>query len=215
MGSVDIADQLRGVYRLDRFVRNRKWWWSILFWSLGVLLTNAYKLYLSVCENAGVAPTYKQQYEFRKAIAEYWINPELISSEISSSGKKRSINELFDSSNDSCSVSGVTNPFLSPAPSLASEQTIESKSARISDSSLDERKGLLRKRLDTLLDHLPEPARKAKPRCGLHHWLNKRKEAKIAFCPTCRVHLCLTCYGMFHRIGPLVSMKTKLKKDLK
>ena len=59
MGSVDVADQLWGVYRLDRFVRNKKWWWSILFWSLGVLLTNGYKLYLSVCENAGVAPTYK------------------------------------------------------------------------------------------------------------------------------------------------------------
>ena len=31
MGDVDLADQLRGVYRIDRFVRNRKWWWSMLF----------------------------------------------------------------------------------------------------------------------------------------------------------------------------------------
>ena len=31
MGDVDVADQLIGVYRLDRWVRNRRWWWSILF----------------------------------------------------------------------------------------------------------------------------------------------------------------------------------------
>ena len=42
MGGVDIADQLRGVYRIDRWVRNWKWWWSILFWSIGVSRTNAW-----------------------------------------------------------------------------------------------------------------------------------------------------------------------------
>ena len=88
MGSVDVADQLRGVYRLDRFVRNQKWWWIILFWSLGVLQTDAYKLYLSVCEDAGVSLAYKQQCEFKKVITEYCVNPELISSETISSGKQ-------------------------------------------------------------------------------------------------------------------------------
>ena len=50
MGNVDIADQLRGVYRLDTWVRNRKWWWSIVFWSLGTMMTNAYIIYLKVNE---------------------------------------------------------------------------------------------------------------------------------------------------------------------
>ena len=31
MGNVDIADQLRAFYRIDTWLRNRKWWWSILF----------------------------------------------------------------------------------------------------------------------------------------------------------------------------------------
>ena len=48
MGNVDLADQLRGTYRLDKSTRNRKWWWSIMFWSLGVMLTNAYIMYVKV-----------------------------------------------------------------------------------------------------------------------------------------------------------------------
>ena len=54
MGDVDLADQLRGVYRLDTWVRNRKWWWSMLFWYIGVLSTNAYKVYLRVNEDEGI-----------------------------------------------------------------------------------------------------------------------------------------------------------------
>ena len=34
MGDVDLADQLRGSYRFDMWVRNRKWWWSIFFGDL-------------------------------------------------------------------------------------------------------------------------------------------------------------------------------------
>ena len=78
-----------------------------------------------------MAPTYKQQHELRKAIAEYWINPELRSGETTNSGKREaSLSCLFDSSNYSCSVSGVTNLFLSPAaPSLpTSDTTVENKS---------------------------------------------------------------------------------------
>ena len=48
MGSVDLADQLRGSYRLDKSIRNRKWWWLIMFWSIGIILTNAYVMYKKV-----------------------------------------------------------------------------------------------------------------------------------------------------------------------
>ena len=50
MGNVDIAYQLRGSYRFDHWLRNRKWWWPILFWAIGVVLTNAYAMYVTVCE---------------------------------------------------------------------------------------------------------------------------------------------------------------------
>ena len=47
MGGVDLADQLRGNCRINIGVRNRKWWWSIIFWSLGGMLTNAYIVCMS------------------------------------------------------------------------------------------------------------------------------------------------------------------------
>jgi hypothetical protein len=43
MGHVDVADQLRGSYQIDIYVRNRKCWWAIMFWAFGTLLT-AFKL---------------------------------------------------------------------------------------------------------------------------------------------------------------------------
>jgi hypothetical protein len=45
MNQVDIADQLRGQYRPDRWMRHKKWWWSIFIWGIGVAGVNAYKIY--------------------------------------------------------------------------------------------------------------------------------------------------------------------------
>jgi hypothetical protein len=39
MGHVDVADQLRGSHQIDIYVRNRKWWWAIMFWAFGTLIT--------------------------------------------------------------------------------------------------------------------------------------------------------------------------------
>ena len=44
MGDVDIADQMRNAYRFDHWLRKRKWWWSIMFWDIGVILVNAYSV---------------------------------------------------------------------------------------------------------------------------------------------------------------------------
>ena len=48
MGDVDVADQLRNNYRFDHWLRKRKWWWSIMFWGIVVILVNAYIVYIRV-----------------------------------------------------------------------------------------------------------------------------------------------------------------------
>jgi hypothetical protein len=45
MIQVDIADQLRGQYRPDCWMRHKKWWWDIFIWGIGVAAVNAYKIY--------------------------------------------------------------------------------------------------------------------------------------------------------------------------
>jgi hypothetical protein len=45
MNLTDIADQLRGSYRPDRWMRQCKWWWAFFIWAIGVAGVNAYKIY--------------------------------------------------------------------------------------------------------------------------------------------------------------------------
>ena len=42
MGGFGIDDKSRNDYMIYFWVRKRKWWWCILFWDVGVILTNAY-----------------------------------------------------------------------------------------------------------------------------------------------------------------------------
>ena len=45
MNSTDIANQLSGSYRPDRWMRQRKWWWAFFIWSVSAAGVNAYKIY--------------------------------------------------------------------------------------------------------------------------------------------------------------------------
>ena len=55
IGDVDKSDQLRNNFRFDDWLRKRKWWWSIMFWSIGIILVNAYIVYRRENLKAGVS----------------------------------------------------------------------------------------------------------------------------------------------------------------
>ena len=69
MNSVDVADQLRSPYGFQHWVQNRKWWWALFMWGLGVILVNAYLCYKSAhlliwCTDK---KDIMSQYDFRKS----------------------------------------------------------------------------------------------------------------------------------------------------
>ena len=76
IGNVDIADQLRLHYRMDHWLRNKKWWWSILFWALGVILTNSCILYTKICDEEEVPKkNCYTHYKFLREVGMYWMKP--------------------------------------------------------------------------------------------------------------------------------------------
>ena len=46
MGVFDISDKLRNYYRINFGVRNKNWWWYILFWVVVFILNTAYFIYI-------------------------------------------------------------------------------------------------------------------------------------------------------------------------
>jgi len=77
MNQVDRQDQLRGYYRPDQSMRCRKWWWSVFLFALGAGATNAYLVYLSVCEYEGVAQKDAMSHrEFLEELCDQLCHPE-------------------------------------------------------------------------------------------------------------------------------------------
>ena len=74
MGEVDVGDQLRLMYRFDYWLLNRKWWWSVWFWNMGMLITNSYILYTKFYKMHGRDPKYSH-YNYCCQVAMAWINP--------------------------------------------------------------------------------------------------------------------------------------------
>ena len=206
MGGVDIADQLRGTYRLDRWVRNRKWWWSIMYWSFGVMLTNAYVVYLDVNEQKGIKKSkLLSHHNFLKEIALAWIRKDVV-------GKKRKA-ECITSTTSTTSVSVLTGDSAFSA--ISAEEYVHKKGKRlkrINDSSLDPHNGYYKCRLSLQHDHLPEIP-KGRHRCLLHRWAGKDCRAQIMYCPTCNVTLCVQCYKPFHTKTDLIRCKIAISNS--
>ena len=72
MGGADIADQIRGSYHFDHWLRNFKWWHPIFWWGVQVLMVNSYKCYCGY--HKGIQETPMNHYEYQNMIALFWLD---------------------------------------------------------------------------------------------------------------------------------------------
>ena len=210
MGDVDLADQLRGNYRMDKNVRNRKWWWSIMFWFYGAMLTNSHVMCLSI--NIQCFGKKRKDLlthlQFRERIAEYWINPDEHSNEMKQNEYKN--NNFMQKRKRDSSLSSVSSVTVDDTL-LPNTKKPKVSTKHVMDRSLAPG-GSLQCRLDRHLDHLPYEKESNRARCALHRWIGIETSSQLSNCVTCGVHLCSQCYRLFHTEPNLVAMKEKLRK---
>ena len=204
MGQVDIADQLRNSYRFDHWLRNNKWWHSVYWWGMQVMLINLYIIYKKVCERAGVKPL--THYAYQRDVALAWINPE-----------KYGLGTSYKTPSDHDSTESGTLSTMSRSSAAGTTTSSGNKMPYLNSSSLDPKKGSLRDRLEGV--HWPDPSPRSKhkksPPCQLCRWASNRKARKhtnTAYCQECNVVLCLgDCWQKFHSVWDLVDEKDSIR----
>jgi hypothetical protein len=210
MGDVDVSDQLRNQYRFDHWLRMRKWWWSILFWWLGVMLVNSYILYKKVLLKNGVTRLQLlSHHDFRKAIAFAWINPEKHWTSPGPMTKRKTSYNAGDSSGSAKRMKrGTTTATPTTTPTNASGKRGQ-YTPRFDDKSLSEH-GALSARLNRAFTHLPLES-VGRKRCGLHRWCGFERFRSVVECEDCSVALCIPCYKVFHTTPDIPSQKQSLR----
>ena len=200
MGGADIADQIRGSYRFDHWARKFKWWHSIFWWGVQVLMVNSYRCYRKHLEMNKLTPM--SHYDYQKKIAHVWLNK-----------------DYYTTTSESDIVAPSTSRSASSAVSTVTTATTIRK-ARICESSLHPLTGALKCRLNTRFGHWPTAPSQSHPNqetvCQLHRWITgKRKYKDVQFCPDCNVSLCTEgCYQIFHTEWDLAEEKEALKRKL-
>ena len=58
-----------------------------------------------------------------------------------------------------------------------------------------------RLRLDRTVPHWPVNTKKKGTSCQLHKYLDRSTRSRVANCEVCKVHLCITCFKIFHTAG--------------
>ena len=207
MNNVDVADQLRGAYRFDKFVRFTKWWWSMYFWCFEMLLTNSYILYKKYMLVHDIKPV--SHYDFQVSVAKAWIRqdvywPKNPNKRVSRQAEPRKLNISGATSVSSCTRA-------SSMSSTNQDSTSGTRATGFTDKTLHPICGALRARL-VGTDHWPAPCHKKDARCQLHFWATgKKHRSQLLACTRCKVTLCAHCFIPFHTVEDLVGSKKSLR----
>ena len=209
MNNVDLADQLRLQYRIHTiWTRNRKWWWSIFFWSFETLLTNCYLVYKKffLMHNRKVPLSH---YDFLKAISLCWINPDTVEYSITAASLRSS--DPRSSSSSSSSTASTTSTAVTTRKRKRDESNKKKNATRFTTLALHPQNGSLNGRLNhVMFSHLATRSDKKEASCQLCHFIkNKRVRAQLLKCEDCNVILCVDCYKTFHTVDDLVAMRHK------
>ena len=196
MNNVDITDQLRTIYRLFMWLRERKWWWTMFFWCFEMLLINTYIFYCKFQLLHNRKPM--RHYEFHRQVTLAWLKSDVYwtnNSRDSRLGVSSNISTDEDSSGDSRAWR-----------SLYAHVIPEAKyGARVTDQTLHPSTGKLKERLNKNKRQLPVGSTKKYSRCQIHYWTTK----KIVFL-TCDVTICINYYSQFHLVPDIFGSKRAL-----
>ena len=202
MGNVDLADQLRNVYRYDSsWHRNRKWWWAIWWWAFQLLLTNSYVLY---CKYHKMIDSKQavSHYDYIKQVALAWINQEEYWP------KKQKVASRKRPTQEPIRVTRGRKKLDTGSMSVSSNN---SKCHGIKNESLHPTNGKYSCRLNMSVQHFPEGPKTKRARCALHKWSRDQQGpevfSSVVLCSVCRVHLCLSCYKLFHTEADIIGKK--------
>lgn len=192
MNGVDVADQLRDAYPLDRpWVRTRKWWFAVWMWAVGVAITNAYLIYKA--KHADAQERAKQQdgnYRPVKSMSHRQFIEELCRDldYWGSRGRKRRSSEGSQASQGStCSTESggkkKRGRYLTKATMAA---TRHQRGRNHGEHTFD------------VVASRGIQCQYCRYRQREHLQTNCSKAALK--CRGCDVHLCLTCWGPFHML---------------
>ena len=114
-------------------------------------------------------------------------------------------------------ASNTTSSTANLTTSTASCIVIKTSSSQIEDKAFKDGATLNTLQLNFAYRHLPQPQQSNNVCCAIHNWVTKDKTRRyskgLAWCPDCRVHLCMKCYSRFHQDRDLLTKKDQIEEE--
>jgi hypothetical protein len=213
MGNVDVSDQLRNTYRFDHWLQKRKWWWSILFWWIGVMLVNAYLYYVAVNLAAGLLKhKILSHHDFRKSVALAWINQPKYWTPKKQQQHYTGPNMSQEKKTGSSTKQAIRKSKKRMATNILLGLQKSGRRAHITNAGMSEHGGYADSRLNRAFCHFLISV-KGRVCCAIHRWCNFEKLGSVVECEDCKVVLCISCYKMFHTCQDIMAKKDELREQ--
>ena len=142
-------------------------------------------------------------YEFREQIALAWLDPNTYwYSRQTKVKQNKAAKRSLASQSSSDTIKTRSSTQQEPSVKRAKRDT---------DISLHPHTGMLKHKLNHNVQHWARPRVFPKAKCALHYWAsNIDDRSQIVFCSVCEVHLCTSCFEVYHTDEDLAEKKETL-----